>query len=62
MTCDNWLKDFIKLHQPVKLKDAYRAGKDVGFTRKQIKNSRKWFGKEIETEMLGEDTFWRWDP
>lgn len=62
MTCDSWLKEFIKLNQPVKPKDVYRAGKDVGFTRKQIKNSRHWFGKEIDTETFGEDTFWRWNP
>jgi hypothetical protein len=61
MTCEEWLEEYVKQHQPVKLSAVYAAGKKIGFTRRQIKNARHWFGKQIDTQVIGDTTLWGWN-
>jgi len=62
MTCEQWLEMFIKRNQPVTPGEVYEAGKKAGFTRAEIKKARRWFGKDIDTEIRGDTTLWRWAP
>ena len=62
MTCEQWLETFIKKNQPVTPKKVYETGEKVGFTRAEIKKARRWFGKDIITEIRGDGTtVWRWN-
>jgi hypothetical protein len=60
MTCEVWLEQYIKKHQPVAPARAYKAGKEVGFTRQQIKKARRWHGHYIITQTSKCKTLWSW--
>ena len=60
MTCEKWIKLYVKQNQPVPPADVYAAGKNEGFTRAEIKKARKWYGKYIDTEINNGMTIWRW--
>lgn len=62
MDCKNWLENYIKKNQPVRPHTVYAAGKQDGFSRKEIKQARSWHGKYIDTQTAGSETFWRWAP
>ena len=59
-SCEKWLEDYIKQHQPVSPGEVYAAGKTAGFSRRDIKNARRWFGKYIDTQMQEGVALWRW--
>lgn len=61
MTCEKWLEQYIKLHQPVPPAEVYKTGKDAGFTRGRIKEACRWYGKYIDTQIAGDNSaLWRW--
>lgn len=60
MSCEDWLESYVKKYQPVTPAEVYAAGKQVGFTRSEIKRARKWFGKYIDSEIREDKTLWRW--
>ena len=59
--CNEWFETYIKLHQPAEPSVVYAAGKKSGFSRTEIKQARRWFGKYVDTEVRGDRTLWRWD-
>lgn len=62
MTCEKWLEDYIKARQPVTSAEVYLAGKESGFSRKEIKTARRWHGVYIDTQINSDETLWRWNP
>lgn len=59
--CNEWFESYIKRHQPIEPSAVYAAGSKLGFSRAEIKQSRKWYGKYVDTETRGGRTLWRWN-
>lgn len=52
-----WLEQYIKSNPETTIKDIYKIGKPLGYTRAEIKAARAWHGKDIITI---DEHFWRW--
>ena len=58
MECATWLEFYIRFKGVTPIKEVYKAGKEKGFTRAQIKAARAWLGKWVTTV---DDDSWGWD-
>ena len=55
--CAEWLEGFVKAETCYTIKDIFRIGKMIGYTKAQIKAARAYHGLKIITAF---GCLWRW--